>query len=130
MAQAAYRGLRLYDSPETRALVKQWVDFYKKYRGILDSDLIHIRRADGRDIDAMMHVNPQLPQKAFLMVWNPLKERVKKALELPLYYSGLTTSANVCEQDRECSEYELDREYVITLPVDVPADSQTWFVIN
>ena len=30
--QAAYRGPRLYDTPETLDLVKKWVAFYKKHR--------------------------------------------------------------------------------------------------
>jgi hypothetical protein len=43
---ACYRGYRLYDNNNTRAVVKRWVDFYKKYRDILTSDIIHVRRAD------------------------------------------------------------------------------------
>ena len=45
--QACYRGPRLYDAPETEAVVKKWVSFYKKHRAILDSDILHLRRADG-----------------------------------------------------------------------------------
>jgi hypothetical protein len=51
--------------------VKKWVGFYKKHRAILDSDIIHVRRPDGRDIDCMMHVNPQLKERALAMVYNP-----------------------------------------------------------
>ena len=36
----------MYDTPETKAVVKKWVDFFKKYRDILTSDIIHVRRAD------------------------------------------------------------------------------------
>ncbi len=43
---ACYRGYRVYDSDETKALVKKWVDFYKKYRDILTSDIVHVRRPD------------------------------------------------------------------------------------
>lgn len=39
---ACYRGYRLYDSDVTKALVKNWVDFYKKYRSILIRDIIHV----------------------------------------------------------------------------------------
>ncbi len=58
--QACYRGPRLFDTDETKAVVKKWVDFYKAHRAILDSDLIHLRRADGRDWDGWLHVNPAL----------------------------------------------------------------------
>lgn len=43
---ACYRGFRLYDTDKTRDVVKRWVDFYKKYREILTSDIVHVRRAD------------------------------------------------------------------------------------
>ncbi len=43
---ACYRGYRLYDNNNTKAMVKKWVDFYKKYRDILTSDIIHVRRPD------------------------------------------------------------------------------------
>ena len=37
-AQACYRGPRLYDSEETKVVVKKWVAFFKKHRAILESD--------------------------------------------------------------------------------------------
>ena len=41
---ACYRGYRLYDTNETKALVTKWVSFYKKYRSILIRDIIHVRK--------------------------------------------------------------------------------------
>ncbi len=43
---ASYRGPMLYDTDETKAVVKKWVDFYKTYRDILTSDIVHVRRPD------------------------------------------------------------------------------------
>ena len=110
--------------------MKKWVDFYKRHRPILDSDLIHIRRADGRDLDAMLHVNPALDEKGLLMVYNPLDREVSKTLRVPLYYTGLTEVASVSEQDGEPKPHELDRGYTIELPVRVPANGRTWFVVR
>ncbi|MBK7599629.1 MAG: hypothetical protein IPJ07_14355 [Acidobacteria bacterium] len=62
---------RLYDGPETKAVVIKWVQWFKKYRDILESDVIHVRRADGRNLDAVLHVNPSLPVKGLAMVFNP-----------------------------------------------------------
>ena len=76
--QACYRGPRLYDSEETKALVKHWVDFYRRYRAILDSDIVHVRRPDGRDLDIILHVNPRLPEKGLAVVYNPLDQEVPK----------------------------------------------------
>jgi hypothetical protein len=128
--QACYRGPRLYDTEQTKELVKKWVDFYKEYRDILDSDIIHVRRPDGRDIDCILHVNPRLKHKGLAMVYNPLNNPVKKQLKLPLYYTGLTKTASIREQHGKSSKFELDREYNVEIPVDIAPGSVTWFVIE
>lgn len=128
--QACYRGPRLFDAQETKAVVKKWVDFYKKYRPILDSDIIHVRRADGRDIDCMMHVNPHLPTKGLAVVYNPLGEAVQRKLVLPLYYTGLTETATIRHEEENGKQYRLDREYRVEIPVEMPARCVTWFVIE
>ena len=128
--QACYRGPRLYDSEETEALVKHWVDFYKRYRGILDSDIIHVRRPDGRDLDVILHVNARLPEKGLAVVYNPLDQEVRKSITLPLYYTGLTNTALIREQDGKPQRYVLDRAYRVEVPVKVPAGGLTWLVIQ
>ena len=128
--QACYRGPRLYDTEQTKALVKKWVDFYKEYRDILDYDIIHIRRPDGRDIDCILHVNPQLRRKGLAMVYNPLDREVKRQLKLPLYYTGLIKAARVREQRGKNKKYRLDREYKIEIPVSIAPRGVTWFVIE
>jgi hypothetical protein len=128
--QACYRGPRLYDTDETKALVKKWTDFYKKHRAILDSDLIHMRRPDARDVDTVLHVNSRLEEKGLLMVFNPLNEPVKRELKVPLYYAGLSGKATVSREDGRAKKLALDAEQRITLNVEMPAQSVTWFVIR
>jgi len=128
--QAVYRGPRLYDSPETKALVMKWVSFYKKHRAILDSDILHLRRADGRDLDYILHVNPAFKEKGLLMVYNPLETGITKTLRIPLYYAGLTGSAAVREQDGPPRTIQLMRDFSVDIPVRVPARGTTWFVIE
>ena len=93
--QAHYRGPRIYDTNETREMVKTCVDWFKQYRDILESDIVHGRRADGRDLDWVLHVNPRLENKGMLCVHNPLAEDVTKTLRLNLYYTGLRNKAEV-----------------------------------
>ena len=128
--QACYRGPRLFDTDDTKAVVKKWADFYREHRAILDSDLIHMRRPDARDLDGYLHVNPQLKEKALLMVFNPLDTAVEKIMTIPLYYSGLTEKAKVAERDGKVRTYPLDRRYAIRLPVRLEAQAVTWFVIR
>ena len=128
--QACYRGPRLYDTDRTKALVKQWVAWFKEYRDILESDLIHGRRADGRGIDWMLHVNPRLAHKGMLVVFNPLETPVKRELKINLYYTGIEETALIREGDGRIIRYELDRRYNVKVPVAMPAGSFTWFVIE
>ena len=127
---AAYRGPRLYDSDSTKAVVKKWVDFYKRYRAILDSDVIHLRRADGQDIDGLLHVNPQLDQKGLAVFYNPTDRTLSKTLKLPLYYTGLTETARIREQEGSPTTYTLDRAYNVYVPLMMAPHSVTWFVIE
>ncbi|MCX6628588.1 MAG: hypothetical protein NTW28_13265, partial [Candidatus Solibacter sp.] len=106
--QAAYRGPRLFDAEKTKAAVGKWVAFYKAHREILDSDLLHLRRPDGRDIDATMHVNAGARERGLAMVHNPLDQAVSRTLKLPLYYTGLVTTARVRVGDGAAKTYRLD----------------------
>ncbi|MFV0271997.1 MAG: hypothetical protein ACK5HZ_10065 [Macellibacteroides fermentans] len=128
--QACYRGPRLYDTDQTKEIVKLWVGFYKKYRSILDSDVIHLRRPDGMDWDGLMHVNPKLKQKALISVYNPLDIKVEKEIRIPLYYTGLTDQALVKEQDSNGKLYKLNRDYSITVKITIPAKGYNWYVIE
>ena len=128
--QACYRGPRLYDTEQTKQTVINSINWYKKYRSILNSDIIHLRRADGRDWDGIMHVNPSLKTKAFLMLYNPLKEKIKRTIKLPLYYSGLTQDAIVKLRDQSPLKLKLNRNYEIDLTVEIEAEGYTWLVIE
>jgi hypothetical protein len=128
--QACYRGPRLYDTDETKAVVKRWVGFFKRYRDILESDIIHVRRADGRDIDCILHVNPQLKIKGLAMVYNPLTRPVERNLKLPLYYTGLADTARIREKEGTPRPCQLDRHYNVTIPLTLPAHSNTYLIIE
>jgi hypothetical protein len=128
--QACYRGPRLYDTEETQALVTKWVAFFKQHRAILESDVVHLRRADARDLDGVLHVNPNLPEKGLAVFYNPTAETIAKAWELPLYYTGLTRTARIREQDGPDRVVKLDRAYRAKVRVTVKPGSLTWFVIR
>lgn len=128
--QACYRGPQLYDAPETKALVEKWVQFYKKHRQILDADIIHIRRPDGRDYDAILHVDPQGVEKGLLMVYNPLDEAIEREIEVPVYYTGLKTNVLVSERDDKPVKRSISRDYKITLKIKIPAKGNTYFVLT
>ncbi len=128
--QACYRGPRLYDAPETKALVKNVIDWYKQYRDILNSDLIHLRRPSGKDWDGFMHVNPGLKQKGLAMFFNPTDEAIEREINLPLYYTGLTKTASIRAKEGKANQYKLNRDYSVKLKITIPANSYNWYVIE
>jgi hypothetical protein len=128
--QACYRGPRLYDTDKTKQLVTNTIAWYKRYRNILNSDIIHLRRADGRDWDGIMHVNPGLKQKGLIMLFNPTKEKITRTIKMPLYYSGLTTTATIREKDMAAKKYNLNRNYEVELTVTIEPENYTWLVVE
>lgn len=128
--QACYRGPRLYDTEQTKQVVIEVISWYKKYREILNSDIIHLRQPDARDWDGIMHVNPSLKEKALAMFYNPTDKEMVRTINLPLYYTGLEKVARIREQEGRVRSYKLNRDYSVTLQVTIPANGYTWYVVE
>ncbi|GGA66307.1 hypothetical protein GCM10011507_17310 [Edaphobacter acidisoli] len=128
--QAAWRGDRLYDTDETKQAVRKWVSFYKENRAILDSDIIHLRRPDGKDWDGILHANPRLKTRGLAMIYNPLHDEITREIKLPLYYTGLTKTAQIQIQDGPAKTYHLERDYSALVPVRIDGKSRTWITVS
>ena len=130
---ACYRGHRLYDTPAVQAVVAKWVAVYKAHRGIITSDIVHIRRPNGNTLDAFMHVDPfaaPTGPRGFLMVFNPTLVVRSELLLVPLYYTGMTTVAAVSHEGGAPAAYTLARDYSVLLNVTMGPESATWYVIT
>ncbi|MCA9167537.1 MAG: hypothetical protein KDB23_07700 [Planctomycetales bacterium] len=119
--QACFRGPRLYDAETTRQMLKRWVAFYKQHREILDSDLVPLRRADGRDWDGWLHVKPGAHIPAMAIIYNPLPDAIERTIDVPLYYAGLSESARVTVGDGESQTVKLDRQETARIQLKIPA---------
>lgn len=128
--QACFRGPRLFDGDKTRDMVRKWVDFYKAHRDILESDIIHLRRADGRRIDGLLHVNSGLKEKGMAFFYNPSEKEQEETFKLPLYYTGLTETAKIQDRSGMVQTLKLDREYNVMLKVKLPAGGYGWFIVE
>ncbi len=128
--QACYRGPRLFDSDKTEAVVKKWVEFYKQHRAILDSDIIHLHRPDGRDWDGILHVNPRLPERGLAVIYNPLAQEIVRKIELPLYFTGLTEKAVITQENGSAETVRLARNYSASVTMKIPARGRTWLVVT
>ena len=135
--QACYRGPRLFDAPQTEAMVKAQVAWFKRHRAILESDIAHSgsRRADGRDLDWILHANPQLEDRGMLLVYNPLQREIRKKIVVDLYYTGLVDGVEVidaspddpADQEGQVRRLELDRRSRLQLEVVVPSQGMRAF---
>jgi pimeloyl-ACP methyl ester carboxylesterase len=128
--QACYRGPRLYDTDSTRRTVTDMISWYKKHRAILNSDIIHLRRPDGKDWDGIMHISASGKEKALAMLYNPLPHAVRQRIQLPLYYTGLDHAGWISIADGPPKEYILDRSWNTTIEVDIPAEGATWLTVE
>jgi hypothetical protein len=128
--QFTLRGNRLYDAPETKAMVKKWIDWFKKYRPVLTGDIIHMGRPTGRDLDCLLHVNPDSTPKALAVVFNPTGRRIRKELKFRLYYAGLEETVSIQKEGGAAKAYPLDREFRARVPVDIPAEGFTWLTME
>ena len=111
-------------------MVKDSIAVYKKYRAIFESPAVKIRRPDGRDFDGYVHVNPELDEKGMLVLFNPLDEEITRTIRVPLYYTGLTETAEFARFDKEPFPCELARDYTVTLTVTIPANDFVWYTIR
>ena len=128
--QACYRGPRLYDTDATREMVRGQVAWYKAHRDILESDVLHLRRADGRNWDGMLHVNPRLDKRALLAVFNPLDEPIERTILVPLYYAGLEGSCLASRGGAEAARVPLDRFSRAEVTLTIPAGGMAWVVFR
>jgi hypothetical protein len=128
--QACYLGSRLYDTEITKRLVTKVVSWYKKYRLIINAQIIHLRRADGQDWDGILHVDPDLKTKGMLMLYNPTDQPIIRTIEVPLYYTGLKHVATICQEEHAAKNYRLDRDYKVSVKVIIPANRYTWLTIE
>ncbi|MCA9260396.1 MAG: hypothetical protein KDA61_14390 [Planctomycetales bacterium] len=128
--QAHYRGPRLYDGPDVRAMVRAATDWFKCYRDILESDVVHGRRADGVRLDWSLHVNPRLEQRGMLCVYNPTSRAIRETLHVGLYYTGLSGVVELGRQDRDFASVEMDSRGFVDIAVEAPAGEMQWYVVR
>ena len=92
-----FRGMDLYDETVLPILTR-WVNFFNRYRGIVNSDMVHITQARNAGnplrtgkMDTLYHVNANNPgEKGLLWVYNQTDEVRTETITVPMYYTGLT----------------------------------------
>jgi hypothetical protein len=111
-------------------MVIKWVGWFKKYRDILTSDVIHVRRPDGRDFDCIVHVNPFLQHRGLALFFNPSDTALKREVTLPLYYTGLADAATIHLGEGTGQRVRLDALARAKLSVAIAPHGFTWYLIK
>lgn len=124
--QACYRGPRLYDTPRVRDMIVKNVTWFKANRDLLESDVLHLRRANGRTLDGLLHVNPALPTQAMLAVFNPTDHEITETWNIPLYYAGIAGDLVAAPEGKEGPRLKTDRFCRIQQELKVPAGGFRW----
>ncbi|MFM7321342.1 MAG: alpha-galactosidase, partial [Armatimonadota bacterium] len=119
-AQACYRGPRLFDTPATRDLVRGKVRWFKQHRRILESDVVHVRRADARDIDGIVHLDQNGSPRAMAVFFNPTASELRRTVHLPVGRAGIVGKARVSVAGGPSQTVAVGAEGTVTLTVRVP----------
>ena len=82
---------RLYDSVEVMELVKKWVGFYKSYRDILISDIVHVRRPDMQGKRSNQLMDSSVGSWIAQMVWARTLPCSLRLYTLPLFFFNIYT---------------------------------------
>ncbi len=98
-----FRGKKLYDCDETQAVVQKWVDFYKKYRRVLNGITVHFLPAvmdknnpqRCTELDAILNCLPQGEVRGILAVFNQTDREISKQIKVPLFYTGLCETETI-----------------------------------
>lgn len=96
------RGHRLYDTEETKNIVKYWTSLYHRYNDLLNSNTVHFMMPEmdpnnfsrTLGIDAIMQADANREgEKGFMMLFNQTDVARTEKITVPLYYTGLTDLA-------------------------------------
>ena len=136
-------------------MVTRWMTFWSKYRTILTADIVHVKRPDMQQIDALLHVdhNKSATVAGLLMVYNPAFDggNTTTLLKVPLYYTGEDDAVIVQHEEGGGVDgvakgarhgggggsggygggqlLTLDRDYSISINVTLPPLGITYYVI-
>lgn len=142
---SCYRGDVPYWDDESQAIATKWIAFYKRHRATLIQPIVHLKRPTMQTWDGWMHVNPHrwttraqqteadprqraaaAAEVGVAMLFNPTERSIVTNVWLPLYYTGLNSTAQiVLDEDAggKATTATLDRNYGVTIALTMAPSS-------
>jgi hypothetical protein len=77
-----------------------------------------------------MHASTTLKDRAFLMVFNPTKERITRTIRVPFYYTGMKGKFEIKEKDKVIMQMPISKDQFASITISIPAEGYNWFVIR
>ncbi len=64
------------------------------------------------------------------MLYNPLKEKITRTIQLPLYYTGLTQTATLSKEGKQKQAVRLNEKHEAAFTFTLEPESYTWYLIQ
>ena len=75
-------------------------------------------------------MDPSLPQKGLMMLFNPTNETITRTIQLPLYYTGLQDKAKIAIKGQSPKTYQLNRSYDASFSFTLAPGAYEWYTIE
>lgn len=93
-----FRGKNLYEGILSETAVKTWINFYKKYKQVLNGNTVHFMppiisdydKGRTTDIDCILNCVSSGEVRGILAVFNQTDKHMEKTIKVPIFYTGLT----------------------------------------
>jgi hypothetical protein len=64
------------------------------------------------------------------MLYNPLKKKITRTIQLPLYYTGLTQKATLYREGKQMQTLQLNRRLEAAFTFTLEPESYAWYTIE
>ena len=131
-----FQGGALWQNDASKALLLKWTATLKRFRAVLNGDIVHVLKPSGRKFDALLHVLPSAAPgepKGFALFYNPSTTAAANvSTALSVYYCGFDAGASVAvEWDTGDVEHVVqDAFFNLRLSRSVPPLGYAWAALS
>jgi hypothetical protein len=130
---ACLHGKHLFAGPQSKALVKKWIDFYNRYRPLLTGRTLTLRSPDMHGLDGVFHCNPNQNPCGVAVIFNPSDRELTGTFILPLEFAGWTPDRPAMIRphgEGQPLPLPLDDQGQALLEIHLPAGKVEWWEVS
>jgi ketol-acid reductoisomerase len=130
-----FNSAPLWQNNASQAIFLRWMAVFDTNRAVLNGDIVHVKRPDGRNWDAMMHVLPTAAPGAprgFAIFYNPTASATNLSTALGVYYCGFEPGATVRAEydDGSVEQLQQDAGFSVRVRRAIPARGYTYAILS